>query len=85
MDFEKMFDTVPRELIYRLARASGMPEQILSAYQRSQEELRIRNVIGGMVGNRYKADLGIPQGDPLSVMFAALIMRPWAVMMRDKG
>ena len=50
MDLEKMLDAIPRELLYRLARAAGMPEHILSAYKRYQQELRIRNAIGKSVG-----------------------------------
>ena len=37
------------------------------------------------MGDLYRAEAGIPQGDPLSMMIAAMVMRPWAEMMRDHG
>ena len=59
-----------------------MPEKVLSAYLRFQESLVIYNTIAGGLGVRYQRRCGIPQGDPLSMMFIALIMRPWVVMMQ---
>ena len=85
VDMAKYFDMVPREVVYKLMHAAGMPRKVVGAYKRFQEELRIRNTIGGALGNRYRARMGIPQGDPFSMMIAALIMRPWAVMMRVQG
>ena len=46
-----------------------------------QEGLRVRNNVGGTMGEAYRVDTGIPQGDPLSMMIAALIMRPWVNLM----
>ena len=57
----------------------------MSAYLRFQESLVIYNTIAGGLGIRYKRRCGIPQGDPVSMLAAALIMRPWTVMMRKKG
>ena len=57
-----------------------MPENIIRTYQKFQEELAIRNIIGGALGEKYRTRVGIPQGDPFSMMIAALVMRPWAVM-----
>ena len=42
----------------------------------------IYNTIAGGLGVKYQRRCGIPQGDPLSMMFIALIMRPWVVMMQ---
>ncbi len=34
---------------------------------------------------KYAAEAGLPQGDPLSMMAAAIVMKPWAAMMREDG
>mgnify|MGYP003312472344 CR=1 FL=1 len=82
IDIAKFFDQVSRILVEVLARQAGMPEKVLSAYIRYQESLVIYNTIAGGLGVKYKRRCGIPQGDPLSMMFIALIMRPWVVMMQ---
>ena len=41
--------------------------------------------MGGSLGTPSAKEASIPQGDPLSMMIAALVMRPWAVAMRAKG
>ena len=82
IDIAKLFDQVSRVLVEALARQAGIPEKVLSAYLRFQESLVIYNTIAGVLGVKYQKRCGIPQGDPLSMMFIALIMRPWVVMMQ---
>ena len=82
IDIAKFFDQVSRILLMLLARAAGIPEPILSAYMRFQEHLAIHNTIAGGIGIKYYKRCGIPQGDPLSMMFIALIMRPWVLLMQ---
>ena len=38
-----------------------------------------------MLGTAYRKDAAIPQGGPLSMMVAAMVMRPWAIRMRQEG
>ena len=45
----------------------------------------MRNTVAGGVGTPYVKKVGIPQGDPLSMLFAALILRAWAQMMVEEG
>ena len=85
IDMAKYFDQVNRDLVYDLARAAGMPEKILQAYKRYPENLKVRNTIGKALGTPYRAKAGIPQGDPFSMLAAALIMRAWTAMMRAEG
>ena len=82
IDISKFFDQMPRQLLYMLARQAGMPQGVLDAYQRYQEALKMRNTVAGSVGKEYTKKVGIPQGDPLSMLFAALILRAWAGMMQ---
>ena len=65
-----------------LARAAGMPMKILDAYLRFQEELETVNTIVGGLGRPYKRRCGIPQGDPLSMLMVALLMRAWVSKMK---
>ena len=75
---------MPRALIYMLARCAGMPAPIVEAYMRYQEKLIMRNTVAGGVGETFAKKVGIPQGEPLSMLFAALILRAWAEMMRKE-
>ena len=68
-DVSKIFDQVLIPLVYDLAQRAGMPNGVLEAYIRFQEELRVRNTIGGAIGKAYSAQLGIPQcGSPVYAM-----------------
>ena len=37
------------------------------------------------MGTAYRAEMGIPQGDPLSMMIVAMLMRPWLQMMKQEN
>ena len=74
-----------RELVYRLAEAAGMPRRVLIAYKAFLEQLLVYNCLAGGVGTPYRRKCGIPQGCPFSMMFVALIMRPWIIKMRSIG
>ena len=80
-DIHKFFDQILRPLVYKLAELAGMPQQILSAYSRFLEGLRVYNSLAGGVGHAYSRQCGIPQGCPFSMMMVALIMRPWVRLM----
>ena len=46
-DVWKCFDQIQRPMVYKLARMAGMSEKVLNAYERFQETLEVRNVVGG--------------------------------------
>ena len=77
VDIAKCFDQISRQLLFRLARKAGMPSQILNAYIKYQESLKVHNTIAKGIGIAFSRRCGIPQGCPFSMMFSALIMRPW--------
>ena len=62
-----------------------MPEQVLAAYERFQENLAVRNLIGGGIGKPYKKPTSIPQGCPLSMMFTSMMLAPWIDRMGELG
>ena len=59
-----------------------MPPAVLDSYRKYQENLQVRNSIAGGLGRLYRKKTSIPQGDPFSMMFTALLMRPWIMEMR---
>ena len=78
----KIFDQLRRNVVYRIVVFAGMPQRVLSPYTDFLENLQLHNCIAGGVGTAYYRQCGIPQGCPLSMMIVALIMRPWAMLMR---
>ena len=84
-DIAKCFDQLIRPLVYAVARTAGMPSRVLLPYQRYMEELTVRNSISGSLGKPYVRRCGIPQGCPLSMMFLALVLRPWTLTMQSLG
>ena len=84
-DIAKFFDQIRREMVYKVAKAAGMPEQIARAYSAYLENLRVYNNLAGGLGTPYMRKCGIPQGCPFSMAMVALIMRPWILIMRTFG
>ena len=44
--------------------------------------MKVRDTIAGGLGEEYVRKTSIPQGDPLSMMIVALLMRPWMMQMK---
>ncbi len=42
-------------------------------------------MVAGGLGEPFPKEAGVPQGDPLSMLFAAMILRPWASLVEDTG
>ena len=62
-----------------------MPKEILTAYANFQENLKVYSSFALGLGAPHQRVCGIPQGCPLSMMFTALLLRPWMVMVKDMG
>ena len=69
-------------MVYEMAKAAGMPPCILRAYQAYIENMKVYNCLAGGMGTPYMRRCGITQGCPFSMMYVALIMRPWIIIMR---
>ena len=54
----------------------------MNVYREFQEALTIRNTVTGGLGEPYMKPTSIPQGDPLSMMVASLLLRAWVVQMK---
>ena len=60
-------------------------KSLLDTYRRFQEGLLVHNSLADGIGMPYDRKCSTPQGDPLSMMMVAMIMRPWLKMMeRDR-
>ena len=81
----KCIDQIQRPLLYEVLRSSGMPEQIIRAYQDMLDNLSVVNNISGHVGLAHAHPCGIPQGCPLSMSVIGLLFRPWIVRMQQIG
>ena len=82
-DIFKCFDQVMRPLIYQLLEAAGLPDKVLRPYIDFQERLKAYNTVAGGVGKPFQKPTSIPQGDPLSMMVVALLMRACVVEMKS--
>ena len=82
-DIYKCFDQVMRPLVKSTLEAAGMPEAILNTYTKYLEKLEVHNTIAGGLGKPYGRPTSIPQGEPLSMMVVALLLRPWIIQMRQ--
>ena len=62
-----------------------MPRRVREPYLEFIHNLKVRNTLAGGLGQEYERATGIPQGDPLSIMSTALLMRAWIIQMRTMG
>ena len=84
-DIAKFFDQVRRQLVYHIARAAGMPQPVLIAYQNYLDNLMVYKCLAGDIGRPYLRRCSISLGCPFSMAMVALIMRPWIMIMRATG
>ena len=81
-DIYKFLDQVQRDLLFRLLEEAGMPKGVLEADRRFLDGMMVYNTVAGGVGEAYSKPTSIPQGDPLSMMVTALLLRPWIMEMK---
>ena len=85
LDLFKCFDQVLRPLLYAVLQIAGLPEPILVAYRNYQEQMVIYNSFNGAIGEPHRHPAGIPQGCPFSMVFIALLLRPWSLQISQFG
>ena len=73
-----------RALVERFLVEAVMPSGVREAYLEYINGLIIYNTMArGIIGKGYYKRAGIPQGDPFSIMIIVLMLRPWAVQMKE--
>lgn len=68
-----------------LAANAGMDPGVLSAYLRYQDGMVVHNSVARGIGKGFLRRIGIPQGCPFSMLFMALLLRPWHMQQAKKG
>ena len=60
-----------------------MPSKIVDTYVKYLDDLKVYNTVAGGLGEPYGRPTSIPQGDPMSMMVVAILLRPWISQMRQ--
>eukprot|EP00969_Alexandrium_andersonii_P127776 5647497-Alexandrium_andersonii.AAC.1 len=76
-DIWKYFDQISRGLLYALLVLSGFPPRVTQAYAAYVEQVKYYNSLALGLGTPYQRRMSIPQGCPLSMSFATLLLTPW--------
>ena len=82
-DIYKCSDQILRPLVRKVLGEAGMPTMIIDTYMKFLEKLTVRNTVAGGLGEPYGRPASIPQGDPMSMMVVAILLRPWILQMRS--
>lgn len=76
IDYEKAFDSVDRETLWKLLRHYAIPEKITNLIRNSYNEMSCRVVHGGQLTNTFQVRTGVRQGCLLSP-FLFLLAIDW--------
>eukprot|EP00755_Sulcionema_specki_P034265 Sspe_Gene.102540::Locus_78153_Transcript_1_1_Confidence_1.000_Length_1099::g.102540::m.102540 len=77
-DLAKAFDSIPWNIIYRLAEVRGMAPGVLGALEAAGRGMRRRFRVGPSLGEGMTPANGVMQGCPLSPILMNLVMTEWA-------
>ena len=84
LDIWKCFDQIVPVLARTLLGVAGMPINILWAYIRIMEEMKVANCLSLGVGETYRKSCSIPQGCPFSMAILALMTYPWIQLVKQQ-
>jgi len=68
IDFKKAYDSVRREILYKILIEFGIPKKLISVIKMSLTETYSRVRVGKNVSDRFPTRNGLKQGDALSPM-----------------
>ena len=85
IDILKCFDQISRVLLKTILLLAGFPSDILNAYLRFHDQLRVLNLLAGGYGKPFQKTFSIPQGCPFSMLFIAILLRPIILLTEVPG
>ena len=78
VDYEKAFDSVDRETLWKLLRHYGVPEKLTHIIKNTYEGMTCRVIHGGQLTDAFSVRTGVRQGCLLSP-FLFLLAMDWAI------
>ena len=84
IDFEKAFDSVDREILWKLIRHYGVPDKIISLIQCTYKDLGSKIAHGGQLSESFEVKTGVCQGCLLSP-FLFLLVIDWIMKTTTSG
>ena len=84
IDFEKAFDSVDREMLWKLLRHYGIPEKITSLIRSTYEDMSCRVSHAGQLSEKFEVKTGVRQGCLLSP-FLFLLVIDWIMRTSMSG
>jgi hypothetical protein len=72
VDFSKAYDRIDRTLLWRALKSMGLHGPMLTAVMQMYEEVRLQVRANGELGEQFKSEVGVKQGDPLSPLLFGL-------------
>ena len=84
LDYEKAFDSIDRELLWKIMRHYGIPEKIVSLVRNMYEGTCCRIVHNGQLTDRFDIRTGVRQGCLLSP-FLFILALDWLMRQATKG
>ena len=84
IDFEKAFDSVDRETLWKLLRHYGVPEKIISLIRCTYQDMSCRIAHAGQMSDSFEIKTGVRQGCLLSP-FLFLLVIDWIMKTTTTG
>lgn len=74
VDFRKAYDSVDRGILWECLEQLGIRGRMLAAVKDMYKVVKLRVRAGGELGEEFKSDRGVKQGDPLSPLLFGLML-----------
>ena len=82
LDFEKAFDRVSHQYLFRVLRKVGFPDRIIAWVGLLYRDITSKILVNGHLTNAVNIRSGVLQGSPLSALLYVLCVEPLAQMLR---
>ena len=74
IDFQKAFDSIDRETMWKILRSYGIPEKIVNAIAAIYSNTKSRVRIGESLSEAFNITTGVLQGDPLAPFLFIIVL-----------